>query len=86
MSSAGDQIENEIPANVQTFQQFYLKHPEWNDASKSFVFHRDHELLSNKTGVLEQRSQLSGLCYIHGPDMIQHYCVSMYSSKSMAQD
>ena len=27
--------------------------------------------------VLVQRHQLSGLCYMHGPDALQHYIVSM---------
>jgi hypothetical protein len=65
------------PDNVQTFEKFCAKHSDWADKSKSFVFHRDHPAVSTKQGVLHQRAQLSGLCYIHGPDMLQDYLVSM---------
>lgn len=82
LSSTRDLTKNAIPTDVQTFEQFYSKYPVWNDPSKSFVFHRDHKMVSNKAGVLEQRAQLSGLCYIHGPDMVQHYCVSMHTPES----
>jgi hypothetical protein len=77
LSKAGDMTSDTIPEDVQTFDLFCVKHPEWTDESKSFVFHRDHPTVSQKQVVLQQRAQLSGLCYIHGPDMLQHYLVSM---------
>ena len=40
------------------------------------MFFRDDPRVKGKD-VLVQRAQLSELCYIHGPDMLQHYLVSM---------
>ena len=36
-----------------------------------------------KSDVLRQRAQPSGLCYMHGPDVLQHYLVTMHASKSV---
>jgi hypothetical protein len=37
--------------------------------------------MSEKIGVLKQRSQLSnGLCYMHAPVMLQHYLVCISST------
>lgn len=76
--SAKDNQYNYIPKDVQTFEQFLKKIPVWGDAKKSYVFWRDDEKVKNipDGGVLRQRAQLSGLCYIHGPDMLQYYLIS----------
>jgi len=66
-----------VPVNVQTFADFCKTIPEWGDSSKSYVFPRDHPNVQNKQNVLAQRYQLSGLCYIHAPVMVQHYLVAM---------
>jgi len=41
------------------------------------------DAVKEKNWVLKQRSQLSGLCYIHGPDVLQHYLVSMNSEEEV---
>src|SRR6185436_7394766 len=63
-SSAAD-----IPTEI-SFAHFVALHPEWND---SFIFFRDHPLVQHKPGVLIQRRQLAGNCYIHGPIVTHHY-------------
>jgi hypothetical protein len=50
----------------------------------SFVFHRDHHATKDKQHVLKERVQLSGLCYIHAPVILQHYLVSMHPEVSQA--
>ena len=71
-----------MPNNVQTFNQFVEQYqPLWGDPARSYVFHRDDPRVNQKN-VLAQRVQLSGLCYIHAPDMLQHYLVSMNTPQS----
>ena len=77
----GDETSDTIPSEVQTFSNFCEKIPSWNSSATSYVFHRDDARVSTKD-VLCQRAQLSGLCYIHGPDMLQHYLVSMNTKLS----
>jgi len=73
----GDRQETSIPKDeVQTFEAFCDKVTQWSNEKDSYVFFRDDGRVKGKN-VLAQRSQLSGLCYIHGPDMLQHYLVSM---------
>jgi hypothetical protein len=43
------------------------------------VVFRDHHLLANKPHAYVERIQLSGLCYMHAPVVLQHYLVSMHS-------
>ena len=81
LRTQGDVTANEIPKGVQTFEQFCELAPEWRDPKKSHVFFRDDPKVKEKD-VLAQRAQLSGLCYIHGPDMLQHYLVSMATEKA----
>jgi len=81
LKNNGDSSSNDIPGDVQTFETFCQLVPEWNDPNKSYVFFRDEPKVEGKE-VLVQRAQLSGLCYIHGPDMLQHYLVSMNTEKS----
>lgn len=61
----------EIPHEI-SFAAFTRSHPEWEEG-KSFVFFRDHPVVRGKPGVLIQRKQLSGNCYIHGPVIFRHY-------------
>jgi hypothetical protein len=79
LANEGDVVSDTIPEGVQTFSDFCSLHPLWNDPLTSFIFHRDHPLVASKSNVLHQRAQLSGLCYIHGPDLLQHYLVEMHS-------
>ena len=53
-----------VPPNVQHFDAFTNQIPEWRDATA--VVPKGH---------MVQRVQKSGLCYIHGPDVLQHYLV-----------
>lgn len=69
----GDLVSATLPKDVQSFEAFVALNPTWEDPSNSFVCHRDDPDLK---GTLVQRKQLSGLCYIHGPDVVQHYLVS----------
>ena len=86
LSENGDKLvlkgEN-FPDGVQTFSEFVSLIPLWQNRSSSYVFHLDHPDVKDKSDVLVQRAQLSGLCYIHGPDLLQHYLVSMTSSVSV---
>ena len=81
ISKEGDKTFNQIPLNVQTFDGFCDRVPEWSSPETSYVFQRDDPRVSKKD-VLCQRAQLSGLCYIHGPDMLQHYLVSINTNTS----
>lgn len=81
LKSSGDFTQETIPNNVQTFGQFCILEPTWGDPESSYVFFRDHTTVKLKESVLRQRAQsyTYGLCYIHGPDVLQHYLVSMNS-------
>jgi hypothetical protein len=43
---------------------------------------RDHDKLRNKSAFVE-RVQLSGLCYMHAPIVLQHYLVSMNTDEKV---
>jgi hypothetical protein len=73
-----------LPAEVQSFDFFLEKYSDWDNRDTSFVFHLDHPLVNYKSWVFVQRAQLSRLCYIHGPDLVQHYKVSMTSEVSVS--
>ena len=79
LANEGDVMSDTIPEGVQTFSDFCLLHPLWNDPLTSFIFHREHPSIASKSNILHQWAQLSGLCYIHGPDLLQHYLVEMQS-------
>ena len=64
--------------DMQTLDQFYQKVPAWSDRKQSYVFFRDDPRLLLREDVLVQRAQLSGLCYIHAPNVLQHYLVSLH--------
>jgi hypothetical protein len=57
------------------FAKFVKNNPEWLPNS-SFVVFRDHPLLAKKPHAYVERIQLSGLCYMHAPVVLQHYLVS----------
>lgn len=85
LSRSGDKVvlrEETFPSDVQSFQDFLTKVSEW-DSEDSFVFHKHHKAVKGKQDILVQRLQLSGLCYIHGPDLLQHYLVSMTTSEAI---
>ena len=63
-----------VPNGVQTFE--IATTPTWS--ANTYVFHRDHSNFQNaeaKGNVLCQRYQLTGLCYIHTPAVLQYYLV-----------
>ncbi len=60
-----------------SFDNFVSKNPQWGPG-KSWVLFRDHSQLKDKNAYVE-RTQLSSLCYMHGPVMMQHYLVAMNS-------
>jgi hypothetical protein len=60
------------------FHVFVENHPEWGPEN-SFVVFRDHQFLTDKPHAYVERVQLSGLCYMHAPVILQHYLVAMYS-------
>ena len=70
----GDKVSDTPPSHVQTFEKALLEDISGWEPENSYVFHRDHQKLKNRN-VLCQRHQLSGLCYIHGPVVLQHYLV-----------
>ena len=82
LANEGDVVSDTIPEGVQTFSDFCSLHPSWNDPLTSFIFHRDHPLVARKSNVLHQRTQLSGLCYIHGPDL---YSITLSKCTARAQ-
>jgi hypothetical protein len=83
LDKASDRVCETLPAKVQSFDFFLEKCLEWDNRATSFVFHLDHPLVKDKSWVFVQRAQLSRLCYIHGPDLVQHYKVSMTSVVSV---
>jgi hypothetical protein len=68
----GESSTNQLTA----FDNFVKIHPEWSTPETSWVLFRDHPSLRTKHSYVE-RTQLSGLCYMHGPVVFQHYLVSM---------
>ena len=66
---SGDKHGNVIPSDVEALDASIAKSAEWKAAS-AYIH----------PSVLEypaQRVQRSGLCYIHAPEVLQHYLVSM---------
>lgn len=82
-ATTGDTTSTDTPDNVQSWNDFLDSCPEWNNPDTSFVFHRDHELVNRpeQPNCLVQRVQKSGLSYMHGPDVLQHYLVAMGTEK-----
>lgn len=76
---------NEIPHDI-SFASFVSHHPEWHERHANvFVFFRDHPSVKNKPGVLIQRTQLSGNCYIQGAVVHRHYLVCRTNSDILPQ-
>lgn len=76
LSKSGDKLilkGQHLPDDVQTFSEFLELNPDWRLRESSFIFHLDHSKVKGKDDVFVQRAQLSGLYYIHGPDILQHY-------------
>jgi hypothetical protein len=69
----GEDSSNTAPA----FEQFIESHPEWEHKS-AWVLFRDHPKLQGKNSYVE-RTQKSGLCYLHAPIIFQHYLLAMES-------
>jgi hypothetical protein len=83
----GDITSDTAFDGLQTFEMAMTVLPVWADTKKAFIFHRDVRASFDltrctsvdDTGVsLAQRHQKSGLCYIHAPEIVQHYLVQLY--------
>jgi hypothetical protein len=61
-----------------SFDQFVKDHPQWE---KAWIFWKDHPKVKNKKGVLIQRRQRSGNCYIISPIVWHHYRYQMEIQK-----
>jgi hypothetical protein len=59
------------------FEEFIQRHPEWAASKDVFVIFRDHPKLKGKPHAHVERYQLSGLCYMHAPVVMQHYLLAM---------
>jgi hypothetical protein len=64
----GDRTFDSTPEGWQTLEDFRAAVPGWKDKD---IFHLRRGL------PLPQRCQLSGLCYMHAPEVLQHYLVSL---------
>jgi hypothetical protein len=74
-----EESNNDFSSESQNlFFLFVKSHPEWMP-EKSFVVFRDFPSLSSKPHAYIERFQLSGLCYMHAPVVLQHYLVAMNS-------
>jgi hypothetical protein len=73
---AGEDSEDFQDGQQTMFETFIQAHGEWAPGN-SFVVFRDHASLSGKAHALVERVQLSGLCYMHAPVVLQHYLVAM---------
>jgi hypothetical protein len=69
-------VMTEIPFEM-SFVNFLFQNPAWNDEKETFVFFRDHPCVTTKYGILIQRKQLSGNCYIHAPIVSHYYAMCM---------
>jgi hypothetical protein len=71
LRNEGDTTSDTAFDGLQTFEMAMTVLPVWADTKKAFVFHRDVRVS------LAQRHQKSGLCYIHAPEVVQHYLVQL---------
>ncbi|KAI3641110.1 hypothetical protein MIR68_000840 [Amoeboaphelidium protococcarum] len=69
-----------IPKSENQFDRFVRLNPQWG-AGKSFVSFRDDARYRDKPQVYAERVQLSGLCHMHAPVIMQHYLVALQSSE-----
>ena len=67
------------------FEGFCREHPAWGDASRSFVFFRDHEKVKALPEAAREQLKVTriqpsgGLCYMHAPAVMQHNLVTLHS-------
>ena len=67
------------------FEGFCKEHPAWGDASRSFVFFRDHEKVKALSEAAREQLKVTriqpsgGLCYMHAPAVVQHNLVTVHS-------
>ena len=68
---------NEIPEDVQTFDQAMHNLQDWQDlkSDEIHIFHLHDDKIQGRD-VLVQRVQRSSLCYLHAPAVLSHYLVS----------
>jgi len=72
---SGDVTANEIPDDVQTFDQAMHILQDWNQGNASdeiHIFHLHHKDVQGRD-VLVQRVQRSSLCYLYAPAVLSHY-------------
>ncbi|CAE7916434.1 unnamed protein product [Symbiodinium sp. KB8] len=68
---------SDVLDECNSFTRFLDSVPTWQDNAASYVAFRDNPRISC-CGLLE-RVQLSGLCYMHAPIVLQAYLVAMHS-------
>jgi hypothetical protein len=68
----GDTAMIAIPDDVQTWNSFCDKNPDWKDLERSYVCFRDDPVYEQKN-ILKQRVQNSALCYLHAPCILLYY-------------
>ena len=75
LSGAGDTATNDpFHYTGDSLEVAFKKLPlAWSSPKTSFIFFRD--TFPEDAGVLVQRYQRSGLCYMHAPAVVQHYAV-----------
>ena len=74
----GDITANEIPDDVQRFDQAMKAMQNWNQdigSDEIHIFHLHDDKVQGRD-VLVQRVQRSSLCYLHAPAVLSHYLVS----------
>jgi hypothetical protein len=76
----GEENADFSPGAETIFEKFVKDHPVWA-SNCSFVVFRDHPKLRLKPHAYIERFQLSGLCYMHAPVVLQHYLVAMTNDK-----
>ena len=78
LAKSGDTHSDSAPDGVQTLQQALVAMPQWRDKN-AFV----HPCVTQYPA---QRVQKSGLCYIHAPEIVQHYLVSITTKTNAGAD
>jgi hypothetical protein len=61
------------------FENFRKQHPEWNDLDVKLFWKSYEEKFHHQILVL--RKQMSGLCFMHAPVVLQHYLLCIYRIK-----
>ncbi|KAL0487668.1 cathepsin B-like cysteine proteinase [Acrasis kona] len=75
LKSQGDITSDTVPKNVQSFEEAMLALPKWTNQD-TYIFHLDKNI------PIVQRCQKSGLCYIHAPEVVQHYLVAINNKEA----